>query len=179
MMPRSARLTSKSAADRSFKQDVLDVLTDVAGFGQRGGVGDGEGDVEHARERLGEEGLAAAGRTEEQHVRLGDLHVVLVQRSGLDALVVVVDRDGEDLLRLDLTDDELIEEGRDLARRRQVVEDELGAVTELVGDDVVAQVDALVADVHAGSRDELLDLFLTLRAEAALDEVVAFTKLRH
>ena len=31
-----------------LEQDVLDVLTDVAGLGECGGVGDGERDVEHA-----------------------------------------------------------------------------------------------------------------------------------
>ena len=45
-----------------LEQDVLDVLADVAGLGQRGRVGDGERDVEHLGQRLGEIGLAAAGR---------------------------------------------------------------------------------------------------------------------
>ena len=44
-----------------LEEDVLDVLADVAGLGERGGVGDGERDVEHAGERLGEQRLAAAG----------------------------------------------------------------------------------------------------------------------
>jgi hypothetical protein len=34
-----------------------------------------------------------------------------VERTGLDALVVVVDRDSENLLRVDLANDELVEEG--------------------------------------------------------------------
>jgi hypothetical protein len=99
--------------------------------------------------------------------------------AGLDALVVVVDGHGEDLLRVDLSDDELVEEGGDLARRGQVFEDELGSIPELVGDNVVAQVNALVAYVHAGSRDELLNLFLTLCAETALNQVITFAKLCH
>ena len=44
-----------------LEQDVLDVLADVAGLGERGGVGDGEGHVEHAGQRLGQQRLAAAG----------------------------------------------------------------------------------------------------------------------
>src|SRR5665213_3337506 len=56
---------------------------------------------------------------------------------------------------------------------------ELGSIAELVGDDVVAEIDALVADVHARSRDELLDLLLTLRAETALYKVAAFTEFCH
>jgi hypothetical protein len=92
---------------------------------------------------------------------------------------MVVDRDGEDLLGIDLANDELIKERGDLARRRHVIEDEFGAITELVGDDVVTQVNALVADVDAGSRNQFLDLLLTLRAETALNQVVTFTELRH
>ena len=45
-----------------LEQDVLDVLADVAGLGERGGVGDGERHVEHAGQGLGQQGLAAAGR---------------------------------------------------------------------------------------------------------------------
>ena len=57
-----------------FEQDVLDVLTDVTGLGQRGGVGDGEGHVEHLGQRLGQVCLAAAGRSEHQDVGLGQLN---------------------------------------------------------------------------------------------------------
>ncbi len=102
-----------------------------------------------------------------------------MERASLNALVVVVDRHGQDLLGVDLADHELIEKGRDLTRRRQFIENELRAVTELVGDDVITEVDTFVADVHAGSRDEFLDLLLTLRAETALNEVVTFTEFSH
>src|SRR3712207_8442680 len=50
---------------------------------------------------------------------------------------------------------------------------------ELLFDDLVAQVDALVADVHAGARDELLDLLLRLAAEGALQQVTAVADPRH
>ena len=45
-----------------LEEDVLDVLADVAGLGQRRGVGDRERDVEDPGQRLGEQRLAAAGR---------------------------------------------------------------------------------------------------------------------
>ena len=61
-----------------LEQDVLDVLADVAGLGQRGGVGDGERDVEHLGERLRQQRLAAAGRAEQQDVALLQLDRVLV-----------------------------------------------------------------------------------------------------
>ena len=93
--------------------DVLDVLADVAGLGEVGGVGDGERHVEDARQRLREQRLAAAGRAEEEDVRLLQLDVVGADL-GVDALVVVVHRDGEDLLGALLADDVLVEDVLDL-----------------------------------------------------------------
>ena len=53
-----------------LEEDVLDVLADVAGLRERRGVGDGEGDVEDPRQRLREQGLAAARGAEQQDVAL-------------------------------------------------------------------------------------------------------------
>ena len=64
--------------------DVLDVFTDVAGFGQRRRVGDRERHVEQTRQRLGQQRLAAARRADQQDIALGELDVVLaalVERS--------------------------------------------------------------------------------------------------
>ncbi len=55
------------------QNDVLHVLAHVAGFGQRGGVGDGERHVEDLRQRAGEQGLARAGRPDHENVALLDL----------------------------------------------------------------------------------------------------------
>ena len=60
---------------QQLQQQVLDVLADVAGLGQRGGVADGEGHVEDAGQRLGQQRLAGAGRTDQEDVRLVDLDV--------------------------------------------------------------------------------------------------------
>ena len=62
-----------------LEQDVLDVLADVAGLGERGGVGDRERDVEHPGQRLRQVGLAAAGGADEQDVGLGQLDVVAAE----------------------------------------------------------------------------------------------------
>ena len=99
--------------------------------------------------------------------------------AGLHPLVVVVDRDREDLLRLVLTDDVVVQEVEDLARLGQVLETDLRGLGELLFDDVVAQLDALVADVDAGPGDQLLDLLLRLAAEAALDELATVAELGH
>ena len=58
-----ARLRLLDVVGRTLQQllnDVLDVLADVARFGERRGVGDGERYVQQARQRLGEQRLAAA-----------------------------------------------------------------------------------------------------------------------
>jgi hypothetical protein len=84
---------------------------------------------------------------------------------------VVVDGDREDLLGVVLPDHVLVEERIDLGRLGELVELELGGFGELFLDDLVAKVDALVADVHARTGDQLLHLLLALPAEGALQQV--------
>ena len=76
-----------------LQEDVLDVFADVAGLGQRRRVGDREGDVEDPRQGLGEQRLAAAGRSEQHDVRLLQFDLRLFALGDLDPLVVVVDGD--------------------------------------------------------------------------------------
>jgi len=87
---------------------------------------------------------------------------------------VVVDRYGERALGLLLADDVLVEDVVDLARLREVLDVERGRGGELLVDDLVAEIDALVADVDAGAGDQLLDLALRLAAEAAEELLVGF-----
>src|SRR5207249_9826667 len=162
-----------------LEQDVLDVLADVARLGQRGGVGDGERHVEHARQRLRQQRLATARGPEQQDVRLGQLDVGIGVGADLHALVVVVDGDGEDLLGVLLADDVVVEEVVDLTRLRQLVEAHLGGLRQLLLDDLVAEIDALVADVDAGTGDQLLDLLLRLAAEGALQQVSPIPEFGH
>ena len=63
---------------QQLEDDVLDVLADIAGFGQGRGVGHGEGHVEDARQGLGQQGLAAAGGADQQDVRLGELDIAVL-----------------------------------------------------------------------------------------------------
>ena len=101
---------SKSAAWSRRSRNVLDVLADVARLRKRGRVGHGERDVQHLRKRLREQRLSAARRTDEQDVVLRKLHIVVIRGRVQQPLVVVVDRDGKDLLRLRLPYDVLVEE---------------------------------------------------------------------
>src|ERR671918_692357 len=161
-----------------LQEDVLDVLADVAGLGQGGRVGDGEGDVEDPRERLGEKRLPAARGPEQEDVRLRELDVVLVGRH-LHTLVVVVDGDRERALGLLLADDVVVQDRVDLLRPREVVEVELRRRGQLLVDDLVAEIDALVADVDARAGDELLHLPLALAAEAAEKLLVSVGRAGH
>src|SRR5699024_3465478 len=122
-------------------------------------------------ERLREIRLAGTGGADHEDVRLRDLHVVvaLLLRLRLVALVVVVDGDGEGALRGILTDDVLAQEVIDLAGLgKRPLLGLLRRGAELLLDDLVAQPDALIADVDAGTGDQLPDLLLRLPAEIAL-----------
>jgi hypothetical protein len=87
--------------------------------------------------------------------------------AGVDALVVVVDRHRQRLLGLLLPDHVLVERRLDLLRRRDL-RDRLRDLALLVlGEDLVAEGDALVADVDRRAGDELPDRVLGLSAERA------------
>jgi hypothetical protein len=73
---------------------------------------------------------------------------------------VVVDGDRQRSLRGLLSDHVLVQDLIDLDRLRQVLQLEGRGGGELLIDDLVAEVDALVADVDARPGDQLLDLSL-------------------
>jgi hypothetical protein len=81
---------------------------------------------------------------------------------------VVVDRDGQDALGVFLANHVLVEDAVDLPRLREVVIFEELGTGELLVDDLVTELDALVADVDARAGDELPDLALALPAERTL-----------
>jgi len=79
----------------------------------------------------------------------------------------VVDRDREDLLRSLLADHVVVEEGLDLDRGRQGDRRAVLFPLGLFGDDVVAELDALVADIDRRASNQLTDLALPLPTEGA------------
>ena len=156
---------------QQLEDDVLDVLADIAGFGQRRRVGHGERHVEDARQRLREQRLARAGRADQQDVRFRQLDVAVLG-GVVEALVVIVHRDREHALGLRLADHIIVENLADLARRRDAVLalDERGLA--LLADDVHAEFDAFIADEHRRTGDELAHLVLALAAERAIERVL-------
>ena len=99
---------------QQLEDDVLDVLADIAGFGQRRRVGHGERHVEDAGQRLRQQRLARTGRPDQQDVRLRQFDVVVLRRV-VQPLVVVVDRDRQHALGLRLADHVIVQDLADLA----------------------------------------------------------------
>src|SRR5712692_8908348 len=154
--------------------DVLHVLADVARLGEGGRVGDHERNVQEARHRLREQRLAGSGGADQEDIRLGELDFVVL-REVLQALVVVVYRDRKDLLGEFLPDHVLVQYPADFPGRRQVGFGGLAALVRgaFLADDVVAQLDALVADEHRRPGDQLPHLVLALAAERAVEKFFA------
>src|SRR5690606_24429411 len=104
---------------------------------------------------------------------------VVEARPGVPPLIVVVHRDGERLFRLVLPDDVLVQDLPDLLGLGNAAQVRVALLVELLLDDLVAQLDALVADVNAGTGDQLLDLLLHLAAEGALELALLIAELEH
>ena len=83
-----------------LEDDVLDVLADIAGFGEGRRVRHRERHIEDAGQRLGQQSLAGTGRADQQDVGLRELDV-LVLLGVVQALVVVVHRDRQHALGAD------------------------------------------------------------------------------
>ena len=97
-----------------------------AGFRQGGRISDRERHVQDPGERLGEEGLAATGRSEEHDVRLLEFDVAVALFSHADPLVVVVNSNGKCPLGGFLADHVLVKDRVDLLGTGKPVEVETG-----------------------------------------------------
>src|SRR3954453_16731831 len=94
---------------------------------------------------------------------------------------MVVYRNGEHALGVALADQIIVEVLANFERGRNAVARLHQRGFGLLADDVVAQLDALVADEHGGAGDELPDLVLRLAAEGTVEGAlgIAAAKLRH
>ncbi len=79
---------------QQVNQDVLHILSHIPCLGKRGGVSHGEWHVERPGQGLCHEGFATARGADEDDVALLQLHLGMTVNavSGINALVVVVDR---------------------------------------------------------------------------------------
>ena len=92
---------------------------------------------------------------------------------------MVVNGDRENLLGLVLTDDIVIEELKDLLGLGELGRNHFFARAKLFLDDLVTQVDALIANVDPGAGDQLLDLLLGLTAKTALEQLGSVAEFCH
>src|ERR1035438_10316065 len=154
-----------------LENDVFDIFAYIASLGERSGVDDCEGHIQHAGESLREQRLARPGWADQQNVGFGQFHAIAGALAvHVDALVVVVDGDGQFLLGLLLSDDVLVEEGLDVLRLRQLVGNGCcRSRRPIVFQDRIADGNALVADVCPGivawGRDQFGDCVLRFVAE--------------
>ena len=91
-----------------------------------------------------------------------------------DALVVIVDRDGEDLLRVILADDVADRAARRISTgfgTRSVRAVASRVLVQFLVEDAFADIDARVADIDARAGDEFLDFRVAFAAEGAHREV--------
>ena len=164
---------------QQLEDDVLHILADIAGLGQRGRIGHGEGHVENAGEGLGQQGLARAGGAEQHDVGFGDLDLVVL-RLRRQPLVMVVHGYGQDLLGVFLADDVIIQHLADFARRGHPIAALHQRGLVLFTDDIHAEFDAFITDEHRRPSDQLAHLMLRLAAEGTIQRVLGIAgRLAH
>ncbi len=167
---------------QQLQDDVLDILAHVAGFGQGGGVHDGERHVQDLRQGLRHQGLAGAGGADQQNVGLLQLHLGVAHAVHVDPLAVVVDRHRQFLLGGFLADHVLIQKLLYFQRLGDLVGSSGGRLDLVVLQNRVADRDALVADVRArivaGGRDQLSDYVLALMAKRTPQSIIGSGSLQ-
>src|SRR6266571_7801291 len=141
-------------------------IVDATTLTEAGYVGedDGERNAQHARQCLGQQSLARAGRANQRDVGFLNLDLGAPARQ-FYALVMLINCYREPLLCLFLSDDVFVEKGFDLARLRQRWKRRHRLSLLVVADDLVTDVDALIADVDRGAGNEFLNFILRLAAK--------------
>src|SRR5690606_10504433 len=115
--------------------------------------------------------LARAGRPDQQDVALAKLDLALLVTL-IEAFVVVVDRYRQHLLGALLTDHVLVKNPADFFGRRKFVRAAFRlSFLHLLADDVVAQVDAFVADEYGGTGNQFAHFVLAFAAERAIEQL--------
>ncbi|CBE69230.1 protein of unknown function [Candidatus Methylomirabilis oxygeniifera] len=122
--------------------------------------------------------LTASGRTDEKNIGLGQFDVVKGHPC-IDALIVVVNGNRKALFGPVLTDDILVQDRFNLGRFGEFAQTLPFFFLPFLRDDVVAQLDTLIADVDRGTGDQLPDVILTFSAKGASEFPPAFYRFGH
>ena len=162
---------------QQLKNDVLDVFTDITGFGQCRGIRHGEGNIKNPCQGLGQKRFTATGRSHQHDIGFCQFDI-FVLAGVMQTLVMVVNRDRENFFRMALTNDIVIKDLANLLRRRHPVSrfDEMGFV--LFADDVHAKLYAFITDEYGWTGDELANLVLALSTERTVQSVLGVPAIR-
>ncbi len=102
---------------KKLQNDVFDVFTNIAGFGQCRCIGHSERHINDTSERLSEIGLAATCRTDQQNVGLRKFDIAAL-RLMRETLIVIVHGNRENALRILLANDIIVKNVHNFLRRR-------------------------------------------------------------
>ena len=135
-------------------EDALNVFAHVAGLGEHGRVDDGERNLQHARNRAGQQGFAGAGLAD--HDDVGLFEVFVAHTTVQHALVVVVDGYREDFFSVLLANHVLVEAGADFGGLGQVhrPEGQAVGVVGLLFENVVGLLDAVGTNLGVKARNQ-------------------------
>jgi hypothetical protein len=119
---------------------------------------------------LGKQSLAGARRAYEKHIAFLQFKIAAFL-GYFQALVVVVNSDGQLLLGYLLADDVEIEEFLYFLRLREFLSD--GRGHNVVRDDFIADIDAFIAYIDGRAGNELFDVVLAFGTEGTSKDIIS------
>ena len=158
---------------QKLENDVLNILTHIASFGQRRGISHRKWYIENARQCLGQQGLAGARWSHQHDVGLCQFYIGTLAAM-VQALVVIVYSNRQHALRMVLANDIVIQHLADFMRRRHTILRLHQRGFVLLADDVHAELHAFIANEYSGSGNQLAHLMLAFAAERTIEGVLAF-----
>ena len=160
---------------KQTQEDILHIVAYIAGLRKSGGIGNGEGHLQHPSQSLGKQGFAAAGGADHEDVALLQLHILTAAVK--DAFIVVIYGHGEGDFRSLLPDDIFVQHRLDFPGSGQTIrrfEFVFRSWAVIILQNGHTQLDALVADPDAGALDHAVYLIFALATERAVELFVFF-----
>src|SRR5699024_3815022 len=175
---------------------AYNVLADRHGQWQRHLVSHSQRNVQHTRGSERKGWRTVPRRTKHQYLAMGNLNSFIslsrfpaarrcssLRLFSLDALVVVVHRYRQHTLGRILANNVLVEEGRNFRRAWKLLFFAFSgsslSCTKFFFNDFIAELNALITNVHTATGDQLLNLLLALATEGTLKQVSAFLHTCH